>query len=54
MQDGAIPGVDHDAMRAQAQEMFDGMVAQYPDRTVYHPPLAEIFPPSYPLREVLA
>ncbi len=51
MQDGIIPGIDHAEMRADAQKMFDGMVAQYPDRTVHHPPLSEIFPPSYPLRK---
>lgn len=49
MEDGVIPGVDHDAMRAGAQDRFDGLVEQYPDRTFGHPPLAKIFPPSYPL-----
>lgn len=49
MRDGVIPGVDalEDQRRAQAQ--FDRMVAQYPDRTLFHPPLDQIFPPSYPL-----
>ncbi|MGR3460710.1 MAG: amidohydrolase family protein [Roseovarius sp.] len=51
MQDGLIPGVDHDALRAGAQTRFDAIVAQYPDRTHGHPPLEEIFPPTYPLRK---
>ena len=50
MQDGVIPGIDHDAMRAGAQTRFNGLVAQYPDRTFGHPPVAEIFPTSYPLK----
>ena len=54
MEDGAIPGVDHDALRAGAQQRFDAMKAQYPDRTFGHPPLDEIFPASYPLRKAPA
>ncbi len=50
MRDGVIPGVDHAAMQRRAQDQFDGMVAQYPDRTFGHPPLEDIFTPSYPLR----
>ena len=50
MQDGVIPGVDHDAMRAEAQARFDGLVKQYPDRTFGHPAVEEIFSPSYPLK----
>jgi cytosine/adenosine deaminase-related metal-dependent hydrolase len=48
MEDGVIPGVDESAMRAQAQVQFDRLVAQYPDRTLGHPPIAEIFSSSYP------
>ena len=47
MQDGAIPGADARADRARAQTQFDRLVAQYPRRTWGHPPVAEIFPPSY-------
>lgn len=50
MQDGVIPGLDHGVMRARAQAQFDGLKAQYPDRTFGHPPLNEIFTPSYPVR----
>ncbi|MBY6059185.1 amidohydrolase family protein [Leisingera daeponensis] len=54
MQDGIIPGVDHDGLRAGAQRRFDGLVAQYPDRTFGHPPVEEIFAPAYPLRKAPA
>jgi len=47
MQDGVIPGVDQRADRARAQAQFDRLVAQYPRRTHGHPPVGEIFPPSY-------
>lgn len=47
MRDGVIPGVDAAADRERAQAQFDRMVAQYPDRTLFHPPLDQIFPPSY-------
>ena len=52
MQDGAIPGCDADGMRQQAQTQFDGMKAQYPDRTFGHPPVEQIFASSYPIRQV--
>ena len=47
MKDGVIPGIDagKDAARAQAQ--FDGLIEKYPDRTTSHPPVSEIFTPSY-------
>lgn len=54
MRDGTIPGVDHDALRDRAQRQFDGLIAQYPDRTVGHPPVEEIFTPSYPVRKAEA
>ncbi|MBS0561998.1 MAG: amidohydrolase family protein [Proteobacteria bacterium] len=46
--DGAIPGMDMAAAHARAQAQFDGLIARYPERTWGHPPVAEIFPPSYP------
>lgn len=52
MQDGIIPGVDHKTLREGAQARFDRLVAQYPQRTYRHPPLSEIFPPSYPLKRI--
>ena len=49
MTEGVIPGVDDDEMRERAQAQFDGLVAQYPERTHLHPPLEEIFSSSYPV-----
>jgi cytosine/adenosine deaminase-related metal-dependent hydrolase len=50
MADGLIPGVDWDALAAQAQAQFDRLIALYPRRTFGHLPVATIFPPSYPQR----
>lgn len=47
MADGVIPGVDEAADAARAQSQFDGLIARYPDRTVCHPPVEEIFTSSY-------
>ncbi|PWJ21633.1 chlorohydrolase family protein [Jannaschia seohaensis] len=47
MADGVIPGSDLVADTARAQAQFDGLVAKYPDRTLGHPPMNEIFEPSY-------
>ncbi|ASM71334.1 MULTISPECIES: amidohydrolase family protein [Roseobacteraceae] len=49
MRDGVIHGVDDADYRERAQAQFDRMVMQYPDRTLFHPPVEEIFAPSYPL-----
>ncbi|WP_245706633.1 amidohydrolase family protein [Ruegeria marina] len=49
MEDGAIPGVDHEAFRTRAQFQFDRLVAQYPDRTIGHPPVHAIFGSTYPV-----
>jgi cytosine/adenosine deaminase-related metal-dependent hydrolase len=47
MQDRQIPGVDEAADRIRGQSQFDGLIAKYPERTVAHPPLSEIFRQSY-------
>lgn len=49
MQDGAIPGVDWDALAAQAHAQFGRVLAQYPRRTHGHPPVEEIFSSAYPV-----
>lgn len=49
MRDGQVAGLDMAAARARAQAQFDGLVAKYPDRTWGHPPVAQIFPPSFPM-----
>jgi cytosine/adenosine deaminase-related metal-dependent hydrolase len=47
MQDRQIPGVDAAADHARARAQLGGLIAKYPDRTVGHPPVSEIFRPSY-------
>ncbi|QPM91322.1 chlorohydrolase family protein [Pseudooceanicola algae] len=47
MQAGVIPGVDEQADAARAQAQFDRLIARYPDRTAGHPPVQQIFTPSY-------
>jgi cytosine/adenosine deaminase-related metal-dependent hydrolase len=49
LQDGRIPGVDWDAMAAEAQAQFDGLKALYPRRTWGHPPVEELFSTAYPV-----
>lgn len=47
MEDRVIPGIDETAYSARAQAQFDGLVSRYPERTLGHPPLGEIFRPAY-------
>ena len=47
MADGVIPSVDAQADAARAQAQFDGLIAKYPDRTAGHPPVSQIFTPSF-------
>jgi hypothetical protein len=49
VQNGLLAGFDAVAEHRQAQAQYDGMIAKYPDRTFGHPPVADIFPPTYPL-----
>ena len=49
MRNGEVAGIDMVAARAAAQAQFDALVARYPERTLGHPPVSEIFPPSFPL-----
>lgn len=48
MRDRHIPGFDEAETFARAQQQFDGVIARYPERTLGHPPAAEIFSSSYP------
>ncbi len=48
--DGAIPGLDMRAASARAQAQFAGLMVRYPERTLGHPPVDEIFASSYPVR----
>ncbi|GAB1364201.1 chlorohydrolase family protein [Rhodobacter sp.] len=47
MRDRQLPGVDLAEWHARAQTQFDGLIAKYPLRTLNHPPVEEIFSPSY-------
>lgn len=47
MRDRQLPGVDLEAWHARAQAQFDGLIAKYPLRTLHHPPVEQIFAPSY-------
>ncbi len=47
MRDRQLPGVDLAEWHARAQKQFDGLIAKYPLRTLNHPPVEEIFSPSY-------
>jgi cytosine/adenosine deaminase-related metal-dependent hydrolase len=49
MRDRLLPSVDLDAWHQQAQVQFDGLIAKYPLRTLHHPPVDEIFAPSFPI-----
>jgi cytosine/adenosine deaminase-related metal-dependent hydrolase len=48
--DGAIPGLDMHTANVRAQAQFAGLISRYPERTVGHPPVDEIFASSYPVR----
>lgn len=49
MRHGEVAGIDMTAARRRAQRQFDGLVAKYPERSWGHPPVSDIFPPSYPI-----
>ncbi|MDX1084562.1 amidohydrolase family protein [Sinorhizobium medicae] len=49
MLDRRLAGFDMQEARIRAQIQYDGLVARYPERSWNNPPVAEIFPPSYPI-----
>lgn len=49
MANRAITGVDFAADVRRAQQQFERLIAQYPQRTVQHPPVEEIFSSAYPI-----
>lgn len=51
MCEGRVAGLDLAAAQARAQAQFDALVAKYPERSWQHPPVSELFPPSYPIRQ---
>lgn len=44
---GEVAGIDMVAAREQAQRQYDGLIARYPERSWGHPPVSDLFPPSY-------
>ncbi|MDO5632366.1 MAG: chlorohydrolase family protein [Paracoccus sp. (in: a-proteobacteria)] len=44
-----VAGIDLPAAQTRAQAQFDGLVAKYPERSWNHPPVEQLFPPSYPV-----
>ena len=48
MRDRQLPGIDLDEYRKQAQAQFERLITKYPMRTWRHPPVEEIFLPSFP------
>ncbi|MDP5227638.1 MULTISPECIES: chlorohydrolase family protein [Arthrobacter] len=48
MRDGVIPGLDLDALRREAQELFDRMKSRYPERDVHGRDVDTLFPPTFP------
>ena len=49
MLDRQLAGFDMQEARIQAQAQYDGLIAKYPERSWNNPPVAAIFPPSYPI-----
>ena len=51
MCEGRVAGIDMATAQSRAQAQFDGLLAKYPERSWQHPTVAELFPPSYPIRQ---
>jgi cytosine/adenosine deaminase-related metal-dependent hydrolase len=50
VRDRQIPGIDFDALRVQAQQQFAKVIATAPERSFMHPPVEDIYKPSFPVR----
>jgi cytosine/adenosine deaminase-related metal-dependent hydrolase len=50
VRDRQLPGVDLEALRVRAQAQYEQLIASYPERSLGHPPVEEIFTPSFPIR----
>jgi cytosine/adenosine deaminase-related metal-dependent hydrolase len=50
VKDRQIPGIDMDDFHRRAHQQFARLIASYPERALGHPPVAELFPPSFPIR----
>lgn len=51
VRDRKIPGVDMNEYHRRAQEQYQRLIASYPERAHLHPPVDELFRPSYPIRQ---
>jgi cytosine/adenosine deaminase-related metal-dependent hydrolase len=51
VRDRTLAGVDLEHFHARAQAQYEQLVASYPERAHLHPPVEELFTPSFPLRE---
>ncbi|MGC4106124.1 MAG: amidohydrolase family protein [Thermomicrobiales bacterium] len=49
MRDREIPGIDLPAMHLRAQGQYEKLIATFPERSHLHPPVEEIFQPSFPV-----
>ncbi len=49
VEDHLIPGLDTAAYHERAQRQYEQLIASYPERSHLHPPVEEIFAPSFPL-----
>lgn len=49
MRDGALPGIDSEALRRQGQRLFERLRDAYPERDHRGGSVAELFPPVYPV-----
>jgi cytosine/adenosine deaminase-related metal-dependent hydrolase len=49
VRDRTIDGIDLQALHDQAQRQFAKLRASYPERTHLHPPVEQIFAPSFPM-----
>lgn len=50
VRDREIPGVSLRDYHERAQRQYEKLMASYPERSHLHPPLAEIFQPSFPIQ----
>ena len=48
IRDRQVDGYDLRAMHTQAQQQYEQLMASYPERSHLHPPVEEIFQPSFP------
>ena len=50
LEDGRITGLDYNTLHARAQRQYEQLIASYPERAHLHPPVEELFRPSFPMR----